>query len=635
MSLVRQGRLGHLTRGGQTTIHFVRMGWQVVIKALGIFACALVVATTINLFQETSPYQRHLVAKGLESYLKVSFLKDVDATTEFRLPTGEVRKTFAADVLRNSEFNKAWFNFNQSLKTSSLFGLKVSTGLMLLLALIIYRTGKRQTEDDYLRGGQRLPAAELRRLLRKSRVGEYCLSDVPLPQNAETTHFIFMGSPGTGKSQSIQSVLSQIRKNKKRAIVYDTSGDFVKAFYREGKDVILNPFDTRAVAWSFWQEAKTTLELEQMAASLIPEPKQSDPFWAISARTLFVALAQKVREKGLGLAELNRVIQEVSLNDFCVYLADTPAASIASADSDKMVASIRGVLSSYTKALTALPDKPSDFSIKDWITNEEDSWVFITTKPEYLETLKPLITLWLDFASTSLMSLAPSDVRRVWMIIDELPSLNKLPNLLNFLAQSRKYGGAAILGFQSYPQLADIYGVNGADAIAGACSNWLVFRCNESRSAEWASKAFGQTDFVETSEGISYGVNDIRDGVSLSKTRKQRPIILPTEITQQKDLEAFLKLGRGYPVTQVKVEFQSLPEVAEAFADVPSIDYLRPSESPILDKKAPVEEEELPDLEPPEEVITPKKKTKVQTVEVKPEQPKKETNSFAYDEIGI
>ena len=51
--------------------------------------------------------------------------------------------------------------------------------------------------------------------------------------------------------------------------------------------------------------------------------------------------------------------------------------------------------------------------------------------------------------------------RRVWVILDELGSLQQLPYLTSGLAEARKFGGCFVIGVQSAAQLAKTYGFEG------------------------------------------------------------------------------------------------------------------------------------------------------------------------------
>ena len=233
-----------------------------------------------------------------------------------------------------------------------------------------------------------------------------------------------------------------------------------------------------------------------------------------------------------------------------------------------MATSVRAVAATYARSLKYLPDHGKAFSIREWVEQDDgDSWIFISSKANQKAAARPLVTAWLDIASSSIMSLPPDNDRRIWTFIDELPSLNKLVMLGDSLAQQRKYGGAMVIGFQSFSQMIDLYGEHGAHAIADACSTWAIMRFNGDKSAEWASKGLGSSETLETSEGISYGGHEIRDGVSLSKQRKLRPIVLPTEINDLPDLQGYLKYGRNYPRALFKLRFIQYPVVAPGFVD--------------------------------------------------------------------
>jgi hypothetical protein len=86
------------------------------------------------------------------------------------------------------------------------------------------------------------------------------------------------------------------------------------------------------------------------------------------------------------------------------------------------------------------------------------------------------MALWISIATDALMGLSHSQERRLWIVIDELPAIKKLPKLQMMLAEIRKYGGCAILGTQDMCQLDEIYGQNIVKSIANLCSTKVVFR---------------------------------------------------------------------------------------------------------------------------------------------------------------
>jgi hypothetical protein len=173
------------------------------------------------------------------------------------------------------------------------------------------------------------------------------------------------------------------------------------------------------------------------------------------------------------------------------------------------------------------------------------------------------------------MSLKPDRDRRLYCVIDELPTLQKLPSLSDFLARARKYGGCGILGFQSYPQLEATYGIQDGAAITGYCSTWVALRANDTPTAKHVSENLGQVEQIEANEGMSYGVNDMRDGINLSRMQVTRPLVMFTEVTNlpispaiYASAETNLSSGSSIPIMSSPI---SLPDLSNARVERRSI----------------------------------------------------------------
>lgn len=82
-----------------------------------------------------------------------------------------------------------------------------------------------------------------------------------------------------------------------------------------------------------------------------------------------------------------------------------------------------------------------------------------------------------DIVISALMVLPENQKRRLWFVVDELATLQNLRRLPMDLAESHKYGGCFLVGFQSKPQLEDIYGKNSAESMLNLFNNKLFSRC--------------------------------------------------------------------------------------------------------------------------------------------------------------
>lgn len=232
-----------------------------------------------------------------------------------------------------------------------------------------------------------------------------------------------------------------------------------------------------------------------------------------------------------------------------------------------MTLSIRATLANHLQSFRLLKNTDAGFSIRKWVEDERnpDRWLFLSARPDQRETLRPLISGWLDTALNALMSLPPDPERRFWFIIDELPSLQKLPSLETGLAEARKYGGCILAGVQSIPQLATIYGHTQSQAILDLFNTKIFFRNTDPNTTAWISKVLGEAETTEHIENLSYGANTMRDGVNLAQQTRTKPLVLPTEIGGLKDCEAYLKLPSAFPVTKIQMSYKSCPVIAEAF----------------------------------------------------------------------
>jgi type IV conjugative transfer system coupling protein TraD len=443
--------------------------------------------------------------------------------------------------------------------------------LMLFWAWFYFtRTGKVLGSNQFLRGARLGTASEIRAALRWQQKGSLSIGGVTMPDAFEPEHILLCGAPGTGKTNIIVNMLAGIGGKGRRAIVYDTAGTFVEKFYRPGKDVLLNPLDPRADCGSPCVDVPRDYHYDQIAESTIPD-KAGDPFWAKAARGTLVAVLKKLaRDRQTLVSILLDILLPSKLKDLATFVAGTEASVFISAEGERTSAGVQAELASVMRSFSYLDDTADGLSIRDWVFHEkDDSWLFITVKVDQLPSLRPLITVWLDIAISAIMSLAPDRGRRLYCVIDELPTLQKLPSLSDFLARARKYGGCGILGFQSYPQLEATYGIQGAAAITGYCSTWVALRANDTPTTKHVSENLGQVEQVEANEGMSYGVNDMRDGVNLSLSRMQvtRLLVLHTEVGNLPDLAGYLRFGRSLPAVRFEDRYHVANVREPAFGD--------------------------------------------------------------------
>ncbi|GFM31300.1 type IV secretion system DNA-binding domain-containing protein [Novosphingobium sp. PY1] len=568
MSIFRNDTLGSWTRGGQSIVHNVRMTTQVFFQTVLASLAIWVMLTVWWVLEHTTDYQRYVLVKLIEAGFKVDAAPGANDPVLFRTPAGYQYWTSADWLMASPIAARTLHVFEVELIHGALVTGAVSLGVLACAWFAFTRTGRGLGSNEYLRGARFGTIRQVRRALATFEKGSLRIGGVPVPDAFEPEHVLLCGAPGTGKTNLIVKMLEGIRKEGRRAIVYDTAGTFVEKFYRPGKDIILNPLDARTARWSPWGDVPREYHYDQIAESTIPD-KAGDPFWAKAARGTLVAVLRKLAREGEMLVSvlLDRLLRS-RLKDLAAFAAGTDAAAFISLEGERTSAGIQAELASVMRSFSYLDDTRTGLSIRDWVSNEEgDNWLFITVKADQLASLRPLITVWLDIAISAIMSLAPDRRRRLYCVIDELPSLQKLPSLSDFLARARKYGGCGILGFQSYPQLEATYGIQDAAAITGYCSTWVALRANDTPTARHVSENLGQVEQIEANEGMSYGVNDMRDGVNLSRMQVTRPLVMHTEVTNLPNLSGYLRFGRDLPVVRFRDKFNTVPTIAEGFVE--------------------------------------------------------------------
>ena len=356
----------------------------------------------------------------------------------------------------------------------------------------------------------------------------------------------------------LKELIPQIRDSGDRAIIFDVTGEFVDRFYNPETDLILNPLVENSVSWLPWNDCHTDEEYNNLAAAFVDgESIKTDRYWEDAARTVLVE-ALKKQETARSIESMLHVINRADLKDFCEYFSDTDAAGYVSREAEKGTASVRSTLASKVKELKYLKDK-GDFSIKEWINGENrKGWLFVSIKPNDLDTLRPLLSAWANIAIKGMLDRPHSGENgKMWFVMDELPAMQKIPSLAMVLAQGRKYGACMVAGIQNIAQLERIYGPASSQELLDLFRTKFFFAVGDNTIAEYASKSLGEIEIDETKESLSYGSNTIRDGVNINSAIRMKRLVLPDEIKNLEPNSCFVKLCGNYPITRLKVDLQA------------------------------------------------------------------------------
>ncbi|MEO0566549.1 MAG: type IV secretion system DNA-binding domain-containing protein [Pseudomonadota bacterium] len=580
MTKVRTSYGDGITRGGQLFLNRLKNANELILAAWKGMAAILVVGTLAFAFWQAPVYERYLLQRWAVSAFWANVSSNANKPIEIKLEAkdGSVSNQISyvsADVFPQSKRAKKmlWGYVYRMIVGAIIMGL-LNMGFLAYLIWQSKRDNDDAMDDQHLRGTPLSGEQKVKRALKlTSPPGRIKVGPYSVPQSFETGHFLFLGGHGCGKSNAINRMCTGIRAGGQRAIVYDVAGTYIEKFYRPGKDVILNPLDERGAAWTIWADVRLDAEYdyERIVQSLVPADDPKSSFWYKGAQSLLKGVAKKLHADGNATNKaLYDMLAKMDLEELCQYCVGTEAGGVVSPESERVSADIRGTLLTAFTGFKYLRDAAPGsalFSIREWMQKgSDDSWLFISSKEDQADTLKGLITMWVDLICANILSLTPCQNRRMWMVFDEVHTLGRLPSLENAQNMSRKYGGCIVLGTQSVEQLAAIYGMDLAKSILGACHTRAFFHCNPD-TAKWGEKNFGQIERIEASENLSWGPHEFRDGAGLTKKREMRTNVLASEIADLPPLHFFLRFGRGVPNAFVEDKYLSLKSVEPGFVD--------------------------------------------------------------------
>ena len=578
----------NIIRGGQISFHSMRMSLQLVMELFKWTMLITVCGMIFYLFHRFDLYD-------LKTIL-VFYLAKITAGVglekhifEILDRAGSLTKIEAQAITRNIQIIILKNNFFAAIFHGLLIGAMFALTFIVVIVYFFNFRGKRIAKEKFIRGGKIVSKRRLKNLIIKYNLlnfsldsllrKSYNLAKIPYPKDAEFLHTIILGTTGTGKTTAILDLLDQIRKKGDRAIIYDKMGVYTATYYNPQKDIILNPLDARSKSWSFFREIRRESDYDYIASAFIPEKKDSSgPFWTDSARRVFAVFAKKLQEEKCDVTnqEFCDALLKSNYKMTAHFLAGTEASSLISAESEKTSLSILAILAAYISSIKYLHDDPKEnFSIRNWIeseNNEQNGFLFISSKGDQHESLKPLISTWLDIAVKSLLSVAQNqhnsqDPRRIWIILDEVGSLQALPSLLDGLAQSRQFGGAFVVSLHSISQLKAIYGRDTTDTITSLCRNKLFFAGADDETSEFCSQNLGSQEIEEMKEGISYGANEIRDGVNLNNHRSVKRLVMSSQFMFLKKLCAYVKFAGEFPISKISFDVKHREKLSCGFIE--------------------------------------------------------------------
>lgn len=425
-------------------------------------------------------------------------------------------------------------------------------------------------DDQVRRGARVVDAAQLDARTptdkKDAKGADVSIGAVTIPRKLEAQHFLISGTTGAGKTQVINGMLRSIRKRGNRAVIADPAGGFYARF-GQASDSLINPFDKRSVAWSPFAEIRADYDCERIAKAIIPDGAGDGAEWHHYAQTLIAqAMLAMHRQGEKSIKRLLYWLTTADQKELGALLEGTPAAALCAKGNDKMLASTRGILSTYLGVFQYLPDEGT-FSVRQWIQEDwRSDWLFITYRDDQMGLLRNLVSTFIELALVEGLSLSENQERGLWYVMDEVDSLGKISSLRAGLTKLRKYGGRCVLGLQTISQLRTTYGRDEAQTLIANTSVKCILRAGDAETAKSMESELGEQEIERQQVNDSFSTNDHGQSQSQSVSTQvvRQSAVLASEVMGLPDLRGFLKVP-GDEIARIEVEYVGMPDMNPAF----------------------------------------------------------------------
>jgi hypothetical protein len=498
-------------------------------------------------------------------------------------------------------------------------------GVVFLYALWLhFRRGRRTSRKQEQRHGRRTKGPELLaglhssgdrgihfQMEREGAFGRWLpASSFHIPRRLEASHILLMGDTGSGKSSAIRQLLRQVEDRGESSIVYDPAMDFLSEFYDPKRgDVILNPLDQRCPYWALGDEIDRPETATTIAAAMLPEKEYEKAFFTDAPRRV---LAHLLRRKAQPRDILRMMADPDSIE---AAVKGTPLATLLDPGAPAQRAGVLSSLNMVADSLELLPGwehTRKTFATAEWYT-ERKRWVFLTSSAAYREKALPLHAAWLDLFILRMMGYCEDQAAKpVWFVLDELASLDRLPQLHTAVTENRKYGNPVVIGLQGRSQMEKRYGQD-AEAMLSQPATKVFLKTSEPRAAKWISEAIGEIEVERLKESRSLRLLGSKKSFAMEIATK--PLVMASEIAGLPPLKGFIKVENHVVPARFRLakKQNKQPEFVERTREQPL-----PRKADAVKASAPVK--------------APETKKPVQTVLPLEEMPVVKREGFSWDE---
>ncbi|WP_316172252.1 conjugal transfer protein TraG [Bradyrhizobium sp. SZCCHNRI3037] len=228
----------------------------------------------------------------------------------------------------------------------------------------------------------------------------------------------------------------------------------------------------------------------------------------------------------------------------------------------------------YRDPVVAQVTRRCDWRIRDLVTGEQPTTLYLVVPPSDISRTKPLVRLILNQIGRRLTEdLQKRDRRhRLLLMLDEFPALGRLDFFESALAFMAGYGLKSFLIAQSLNQIEKAYGAN--NAILDNCHVRVSFATNDERTAKRVSDALGTaTEMRAMKNYAGHRLSPWLGHLMVSRQETARPLLTPGEVMQLPVDDELVLVSGVPPIRAKKVRY---------FADARLTKRVLPPPRPVL-----------------------------------------------------
>lgn len=522
-----------------------RMGVKMYIILTFIFFIIHIVIFVGVSYLTWSPSRTNMVSYAIA---KIAINSKPDLKLRTAGSDGRIIFKQTAQIVRD-----AGFKSNVGPQAMKLFWLFLLSGVVysgeVVILFALGKRAKRTSENEYIRGARLITTEAFWQEVNQNRTEtDFSLGQIAMPIELENRGTMFIGKPGAGKTQAFRPIVRRVTERNEKGITYDYKGDFIAEFYNPDQDLIFNIVDNRCLGWRLFNDLESLTDVDAAVASLIPYPLNSTPFWESGARAIFKAILLYLYQHNM--TENHHIWHMLTMptEAMAKLFETTPGTEQAlkalgksdSRQADGMMA----VLMQYAGCFYYMAKLDGTFSIKKWVAGDQRNRIFVTNLKDIEDTLRPILSLFIDLSIRKLLSLPDSSDRKIFYFLDEIGTLQRLM-IPDLLTTGRSKGACTFIGNQDSGRTEQIYGAQIIDTIDNTLGNRITMAMSGKAADKEARFNIGETEYWEYKRQHSMGPTDFRDGVTINREEKRKLLFLPSDLANLKDLTGLVKL-RNY-----------------------------------------------------------------------------------------